>query len=39
MVVRYFSFITKALVPSLKLMDYSVYQRIQVRWHITCNVN
>jgi len=29
MVVRYFGFVTKALIPSLKLMDYSVYQRIQ----------
>ena len=29
MVVRYFGFVTKALIPSLKLIDYPVYQRIQ----------
>ena len=29
MVVRYFSFVTKALIPSLKSIDYPVYRRIQ----------
>jgi len=38
MAVRYFGCTTKALIPSLKLIDYPVYRRIQfvVISRVTC---